>query len=265
MSLANVAYIGGLVRILMAWGGGYLVQKGLVTEGEIEGLVGAAVLLVTGAWSIWAKRKAIMATPPGKVVSMLALCACGLFLSGCTAVYTPKLSAISWGLESAQVLQGLNVTRYQTGETNDYYEIILDSSTGEQSSVKAVEGVIALGELIARSRGLPLSVASAGVVPNPCGTGAADGDSAYSSDVAEDSSNGYAGAPGDSGVGVYGKPTCSRCMAYRSAHPGVEIINIEVAGNSAALWSALRARGYVGTSIGLPVVINAAGFIQSAR
>ena len=38
-----LAYMGGIVRIATALLGGYLAQKGLATEAEIEGLVGAGV------------------------------------------------------------------------------------------------------------------------------------------------------------------------------------------------------------------------------
>ena len=58
-----MAYIGGIVRIVTSVLGGYLAQKGLATEAETESIAGAAVLVGTGLWSIWAKRKALMAPP----------------------------------------------------------------------------------------------------------------------------------------------------------------------------------------------------------
>ena len=79
-----LAYMGGIVRIATTLLGGYLAQKGLATEAETEGLVGAGVVVATGIWSIWAKRKALAKVPPKAVgaVSVL-LCALMLGASGC--------------------------------------------------------------------------------------------------------------------------------------------------------------------------------------
>jgi hypothetical protein len=77
-----LAYMGGIVRIATTLLGGYLAQKGLATEAETEGLVGAGVLVATGIWSIWAKRKALAKVPPAAVGCIL-LCALMLGTSGC--------------------------------------------------------------------------------------------------------------------------------------------------------------------------------------
>ncbi|NLF98582.1 MAG: hypothetical protein GX565_00365 [Lentisphaerae bacterium] len=79
-----LAYMGGIVRIATTLLGGYLAQKGLATEAETEGLVGAGVVVATGIWSIWAKRKALAKVPPkaARAVSIL-LCALLLGASGC--------------------------------------------------------------------------------------------------------------------------------------------------------------------------------------
>ena len=79
-----LAYMGGIVRIATTLLGGYLAQKGLATEAETEGLVGAGVVVATGIWSIWAKRKALAKVPPkaAGAVSIL-LCALMLGASGC--------------------------------------------------------------------------------------------------------------------------------------------------------------------------------------
>ena len=66
MDSTKLAYAGGLVRIVTTLLGGWLAQKGWATEADVEGLVGAAILLVTGIWSIWAKRKALLTPPPAK-------------------------------------------------------------------------------------------------------------------------------------------------------------------------------------------------------
>ena len=77
-----LAYMGGIVRIATTLLGGYLAQKGLASEAETEGLVGAGVVVATGIWSIWAKRKALAKVPP-KVVGCILLCALMLGASGC--------------------------------------------------------------------------------------------------------------------------------------------------------------------------------------
>lgn len=64
MDAKNLAYIGGIVRILTTLAGGWLAQRGLATEADVEGIAGAIVLVATGIWSIWSKRKALLATPP---------------------------------------------------------------------------------------------------------------------------------------------------------------------------------------------------------
>ena len=46
----------------------YLAQKGLATQAEAEGLAGVAVVVATGLWSIWAKRKALLAPPPASAL-----------------------------------------------------------------------------------------------------------------------------------------------------------------------------------------------------
>jgi len=195
-----------------------------------------------------------------------AACLAAAMLSGgCAGVYTPKLSAISWGLDSSQILSGLNVTRWQTPGTNDYYEIILDSSSGQQSSGKLIDGLIAIGEIAARAK------TGAAPAPDTAAPAAAGGpDLTDLSDDSDDSSDrepakGYAGKPGASGEGVYGRPSCSRCRAYLAAHPEAEIIDIDSAGNRADMWAALRLRGYAGQSVSLPVSITADGYTQAAR
>jgi len=77
-----LAYMGGIVRIATALLGGYLAQKGLATEAETEGIVGAGVVVATGVWSIWAKRKALAKVPPAAAGCIL-LCALMLGASGC--------------------------------------------------------------------------------------------------------------------------------------------------------------------------------------
>ena len=79
-----LAYMGGIVRIVTTLLGGYLAQKGLATEAETEGIVGAGVVVATGIWSIWSKRKALAKEPP-KAAGALRILLCALMLgaSGC--------------------------------------------------------------------------------------------------------------------------------------------------------------------------------------
>ncbi len=78
-----LAYMGGIVRIVTTLLGGYLAQKGLATEAETEGLVGAGVVVATGIWSIWAKRKALAKVPAAAAAGCVLLCALMLGASGC--------------------------------------------------------------------------------------------------------------------------------------------------------------------------------------
>lgn len=49
--------IGGIARAVLAALGGYLVGKGLIDNETANNLVGAAVVIVTGVWSILNKKK----------------------------------------------------------------------------------------------------------------------------------------------------------------------------------------------------------------
>lgn len=50
--------VGGLVRTVLSFGGGYAVAHGLVDQATMLTIVGALATLVTAGWSIWAKRAA---------------------------------------------------------------------------------------------------------------------------------------------------------------------------------------------------------------
>lgn len=79
------------------------------------------------------------------------------------------------------------------------------------------------------------------------------------------SGDGYGATPGDNGGGVYGRPSCGRCQAYRRAHPDTEMINIDDPSARSAMWAALRARGYTASSIDLPVAITENAYTEAAR
>lgn len=48
--------IGGVLRTILAAGGGYLVSRGWLDNATMMSIVGAIVTLVTAGWSVWAKR-----------------------------------------------------------------------------------------------------------------------------------------------------------------------------------------------------------------
>ena len=47
----------GIIRTLLATGGGILVAKGLVDDGTMQAVVGAVVTIVTAVWSVLSKKK----------------------------------------------------------------------------------------------------------------------------------------------------------------------------------------------------------------
>jgi len=252
---------------------GTAVPALLAAVGGLDWITAHLPLLLTGLGSLvsggvasWIAVRRMRVDRLGQASAVLLLAIPALLLSGCTGVYTPKLSAISFGLDSAQALSGLNVTRLQNAETNDYYEIILDSSSGEQSSGKVIDGIIAIGEIAARMRGLPVD-GTAAAASAASGSLTASADIAPPEDDAQTvyAADGYGGEPGPAGEGVYGRPSCARCRAYRAAHPDVAIVNIDDAGHRADMWAALRLRGHTGSSVSLPVQITADGFVQAVR
>jgi uncharacterized protein (UPF0548 family) len=135
------------------------------------------------------------------------------------------------------------------------------SATQQSSGVKeTLEGMGVLlggiGSLMARSQ----------VLSVPAGAASAERGYTYDTDPSYDTApTGYTGSPGAGGEGVYGRPGCPRCRAYAAAHPGVEIIDIDQPANSAAMWAALRARGYTGRTAALPVAVTAEGYALGAK
>ena len=130
-------------------------------------------------------------------------------------------------------------------------------STGVKETLEGM-GVLlgGLGSLMARSQ----------VLSVPAGAAAAERGYTYDTDPSYDTApTGYTGSPGDTGIGVYGQSGCGRCAAYAAAHPDIAIIDIADARNRAAMWDALRTRGYTGNSVALPVAVTADGYTQSAK
>ena len=52
----NAEQVGGLVRHLLTFAGGWLVTKGYVDEATMQTVVGAAVTLIGAAWSFMVKK-----------------------------------------------------------------------------------------------------------------------------------------------------------------------------------------------------------------
>ena len=134
-------------------------------------------------------------------------------------------------------------------------------STGIDGTLKGVGDL--LGGIAAVMRAYPaVPTAAAGAAQ----TAAVDGGYTFAAATTHDMApTEYNGVPGENGIGVYGRSGCGRCAAYAAAHPDVAIIDIGNEQYRKTMWAALRARGYTGTSVALPVVITADGFTQSAR
>ena len=79
------------------------------------------------------------------------------------------------------------------------------------------------------------------------------------------STDGYGGTPGVNGEGVYGRPSCGRCRAYRAAHPDTQIINLDDPANRAAMWAALKKFKFGGERVELPVSVTADSYTLSAK
>ena len=56
----------GILRAILAAGGGLLVNKGWMDEGSVETITGAIIVIVTGVWSCISKAKANKALAAAK-------------------------------------------------------------------------------------------------------------------------------------------------------------------------------------------------------
>ena len=87
-----------------------------------------------------------------KTIGMTMACALACAVAaGCAAVKAPGFYAFALGLESAQSMQGLNITK----GTNGTHEVVMDGVTAAQNSQKLMDGLVALGGALA-SRELEL-------------------------------------------------------------------------------------------------------------
>jgi len=190
----------------------------------------------------------------------LVLVALGLAATGCVAIRARSdgeradVWAFGTGADSAAALSNVAVTG---PSTNDATGVSFDTGSSQQQSQQALQGLITLGTALA-----PLFQNGAAAAPAAAGTVCAPSpaSSVYAADTA-----GFNGAPGENGEGVYGSPACPRCRAYRAAHQNAELVNVNVDANNAAMWKALRDRGFTGATVALPVAVTADGYTTNAK
>ena len=169
-----------------------------------------------------------------------------------------NVSVISTGTQSEALAQG-----FDAGPEGS----LLKDASGKQDSTAAVNALSQAVAALAPFAFEALSARQGAALPAYGGAQSAAapaGDAAAAATVAY-AAEGYDGAPGENGEGVYGRPACGRCRAYAAAHPDVKIIDIDQAANRTAMWSALRARGYAGQNAPLPVLIKADGYTLNAK
>lgn len=54
----NMEQMAGVLRTLLAAGGGYFVAQGYIDNATMLSIVGAVVTLATAGWSVWSKKSA---------------------------------------------------------------------------------------------------------------------------------------------------------------------------------------------------------------
>jgi hypothetical protein len=244
---------------------GTAVPALLAAVGGLDWITAHLPLLLTGLGSLvsggvasWiaVRRMRVDRLAKGAGLAILLLAASAL--TGCVAIRADGTAdgasvwAVGWGADSAANLTGVAVTG---PSTNDSTGVSFDSGSSQQQTAAAIQSLITLGAAIAPVLAGRAPAASSGL-SDPS-------DLSDSSDAADPA--GFSGAPGPAGEGVYGRPSCPRCAAYRAAHPDVALINIDVESNRADLWAALRLRGFTGSTVSLPVQITADGYTQAAK
>ena len=250
---------------------GTAVTALLAAAGGLDWITANLPLLLTGLGSLAsggvASYIAVRRMSIDKIAKGTGLIILAAGLSGCVAIRAASDSgraavwAFGWGADSAAALSNVAVTG---PSTNDSTGVSFDTANSQQKSAQAIQSLISLGAALAPvlAGGAPAALAppsaSQAAPANSGSVVAVDGDT--DADPA-----GYNGTPGPSGEGVYGRPSCSRCQAYRAAHPDVAVINIDDASNRDDLWAALRLRGFTGANVSLPVLITADGYTQAAR
>ena len=191
------------------------------------------------------------------------------------AVTESRVSIVGTGDKASQVAaEGL----FADGAADDLGAGVKNASASQQST--GIEGTLnglgvlmgGMAQVMAASQGVKVPAKASAAVAN---VSASDNDTVTEtaeSEVVEYipatktySTDGYDGAPGADGSGIYGQPSCSRCRAYKASHPDVKIINLETPSNGTAMWSALKKRGFTGSTAALPVEITATGFVFQVK
>ena len=209
--------------------------------------------------------------------------ACALLLAGCNSVSEARYSKTPDGtvLHTVRISGRGDKTSEVTAQgmfADDDGAGVAKAGATQQSSGIA-DSMRAFGDmtgLIAQAIGVGIGIGRGGFVAEAGGavgntSGAFAGGMTGSSDGAPDaastahSAEGFTGTPGPDGAGVYGRPSCSRCRAYKRSHPDTAIINIDEAGHRSAMWNALRSRGYSGGYVDLPVLITAEAYTTAAK
>ena len=275
----ETAAVGAGKRIIAAIGiVGTAVPALLAAFGGLDWISNNLPLLLTGLGSLAtggvASYIAVRRMRADRLAKGAALLAFILLSSGCVAIRADSdatsagVWAFAWGSDSAANLANVAVSGPQT---NDCTGVSFDSAAGDQQTSQAIQSLISLGAVLApylagspADRQLPTATAPAAPAdsdPDPgkytfaaATTVSADADPA-----------GFSGSPGPAGEGVYGRPSCARCQAYKSAHPDAALIDIDSGSNRADMWAALRLRGFAGQSVSLPVLVTESAFTQSAR
>jgi len=196
-----------------------------------------------------------------KVIKCVAALAAALAMSGCVGM-RDSIPIMGESEDGTQVVVA-NATRtrfyalskaaekIELWQVNSEKGVTMKGSDANSDSTAAIE-ILEKGMQI----GAAYATARLGGAPLTAADGA--GADVYSTE-------GYGASPGPNGVGVYGRPACGLCRSYRSAHGGVEMVNVDVPDNNSAMWAALRSRGCTSTSFKLPVVITEDGYTVSAR
>ncbi len=190
----------------------------------------------------------------------LVLIALALAATGCVAIRATSdaekagVLAFGTGADSAAALANVAVNGAPT-EGGDSAGVSFDSGNTQQQSLQALQGLIALGALLGPH--LPQAAAVSGTA-SVCQQPAA-----VSAPVLD--ADGFRASPGPAGEGVYGRPECGLCQSYRAAHQNAELVNVNVDANNAAMWKALRDRGFTGATVALPVAVTADGYTTNAK
>ena len=167
-----------------------------------------------------------------------------------------RVKIVGTGDKASQIAaEGL----FADGASDDLGAGVKTASASQQSTGirETLEGMgvllTGIGSLVAKTQGVPItSVGTTDTAPS------VSAETDYSTE-------GFGGSPGADGAGVYGKTSCSRCSAFKTAHPDVPLIDLADAANRKAMWDALRRLGYTGTSVSLPVAVTGTGFTQAAK